>query len=119
MQGSIVKRTLKDGSKRYYAIFRAAGKQKWKGFPRWKDAERFLAGTVKNVHDGAYRDVKPLLLKDLFDRWLGHSLEVRLKQGLLRPSTAKSYRSMLDTQLRPPLTDAAQIGLPIPSSRSG
>ncbi|MCH8269204.1 MAG: site-specific integrase [Acidobacteria bacterium] len=101
MQGSIVKRTLKDGSKRYFAVFRAGGKQTWKGFPRRKDAERFLASTVKSVNEGTYTEVKPLLLNDVFDRWLSHSLEVRLKQGLLKPSTAKSYRSMLASHLRP------------------
>lgn len=101
MQGSIVNRTLKDGSKRYYAVFRAAGKQKWKGFSRRKDAEKFLASNVKSVHDGAYQDVKPLLMKDVFERWRDYSVAVREKQGLLKPSTAKSYRSMLEGHLRP------------------
>jgi hypothetical protein len=36
---------------------------------------------------------------DVFDRWLTHSLEVRLKTALLKPSTAKSYRSMVETHL--------------------
>ena len=101
MQGSIVKRRLQDGSPRYFAVYWAGGKQKWKGFSRRKDAERFLANTVKTVHDGSYQDVTPLLMNCLFDRWLDHSLEVRLKQGLLKPSTAKSYRSMLASHLRP------------------
>jgi len=101
MQGSIVKRTLKDGNKRYFAVFRATGKQRWKGFPRRKDAERFLASTVKSVNEGTYTEVKPLLVKGLFDRWITHSLDVRVKQGLIRPSTVKSYRSMLEAHLRP------------------
>ena len=101
MKGTIVTRKLQDESKRYYAVFRAAGKQKWKGFTRKKDAENFLTNSVKKVHDGAYQDVKPLLMKDLFDRWITWSLDIRVKQGLLKPSTTKSYRSMLASHLRP------------------
>jgi len=46
-----------------------------------------------------------MLMGDLFDRWLSHSREVRAKQGLLKPSTVKSYRSRLKTHLRPAFKD--------------
>src|SRR5258708_4148631 len=101
MKGTVITRTVKDGSKRYDAVWRANGRQKWRTFERRKDADRFLTNAVKATHDGAYRDVRPLVVADLFDRWLSESLDVRLKQGLLKPSTAKSYRSMLATHLRP------------------
>lgn len=116
MKGAIITRELKDGTMRYHAVYRANGKQRWRTFPRRKDAERFLAGTVKAVHDGSYQDVKPLPIGDLsnvnggghgpdktglFTRWQTHSLDVRVKQGLVKPSTAKSYRSMVAAHLRP------------------
>jgi integrase len=105
MQGFIVKRELKDGSPRYFAVFRAAGKKRWKGFPRRKDAERFLTATVKSIHDGSYQDVRPVLLGEVFDRWLTDSLQVRLNLGELKPSTSKSYRSMIAAHLRPAFGD--------------
>jgi integrase len=40
-------------------------------------------------------------MKEVFDCWLDDSLGLRIKQGLLKDSTAKSYRSMLETHLRP------------------
>jgi integrase len=106
MTGTIVKRTVKDGSIRYDAVWRVGGKQKWRTFQRRKDAERFLTGAVKATHDGTYQAVSSELMAVVFDRWLTHSLDVRVKQGLLKPSTAKSYRSMLDTHLRPAFKDS-------------
>ena len=101
MTGTIVTRTMKDGTKRYNAVWRAEGKQKWRTFQRRKDAERFLMGAVKATHEGTYQDVTPTLMAAVFDRWLTHSLDVRVKQGLLKVSTAKIYKSMLTTHLRP------------------
>jgi integrase len=105
MAGSIQTRTVKDGTKRYDVVYRVGGKQRWKTFRRWKDADRFRTDTAKDVQDGTYVHVRPLAMGDVFDRWLSHSLEVRLKQGLLKPSTAKSYRSMVETHLRPAFAD--------------
>jgi len=100
VQGSIVKRTTRTGEKRYFAVYRAAGKQRWKSFSRQKDAEKFLNDSVKAVHDGTYQHVQPLLVKDLLDNWIENSLEVRLAQGSLKPSTAKTYRSAVEKHLR-------------------
>ena len=105
MTGTIVTRTAKDGTKRYHAVYRAGGKQRWKTFNRKKEAEKFLTSTVKEVQDGNYTHVRPLPMADVFDRWLTHSLEVREKQALLKPSTAKSYRSMVETHLKPAFKD--------------
>jgi integrase len=101
MTGSVVTRTLPSGAKRYDATWRAGGKQKWKTFTKRKDADRFLTTVVKRVQEGSYVDVKPLLVGALLDRWLTHSLDTRMKQGLLKPSTAKSYRSIVKEHLRP------------------
>jgi len=94
-------RTLADGSKRYDVLWRSNGRQKSKTFKAAKAADRFRADTIKNVHDGTYQEVKPTPMGEVFDRWLSHSLEVRLLEGSLKPSTAKSYRSMLAEHLRP------------------
>lgn len=103
---TIVTRTLKDGkTKRYDVVWRAGGKQRWKTFNRWKDADRFRNSTAKDVQDGTYVHVRPASMGDVFDRWLSDSLDVRLKTGLLKPSTAKSYRSMVETHLRPAFAD--------------
>lgn len=105
MRGTIVTRETKEGEKRYHVVFRAGGKQQWKTFTRRRDAEKFLSSTVSDVHDGTYTAVQPIPMGELFDRWSSHSLEVREKQGLIKPSTAKSYRSMVATHLRPAFQD--------------
>jgi hypothetical protein len=38
---------------------------------------------------------------EVFDNWLENSLSVRKKEGLLKPSTVKSYTSMVKIHLRP------------------
>lgn len=100
MTGSIQVRDLKKGRK-YYCVWRVNGRQKWKAFDKRKEAERYLTTLVKTTHDGTYQDVQPLATKEVFDCWLDDSLGLRIKQGLLKDSTAKSYRSMLETHLRP------------------
>lgn len=89
------------GRRRVTTSAPAPGKQKWKTFKRKKDAERFLNGTAVEVEEGTYVSVKPLPMGELFDAWLSRSLEVRLKTGVLKPSTAKSYRSVVEVHLRP------------------
>jgi integrase len=104
MTGSIQVRDPKKRRK-YYCVWWVNGRQKWKAFDKRKEAERNLATVVKATHDGAYQDVQPLAMAKVFDRWLNDSLELRVKQGLLKLSTAKSYRSMIDTHLRPAFGD--------------
>lgn len=105
MKGMIVTRALAGASKRYDAVWRANGRQRSKTFQKAHDAEKFLADTVKKIHDNTYRDFKPAPLGEVFDRWLTHSLKVRVQEGSLKPSTAKSYRSMLKEHLRPAFAD--------------
>jgi len=42
----------------------------------------------------------PIPMSEVFDKWLEHSLALRRKQGLLKPSTAKSYTSMVKIHRR-------------------
>lgn len=95
MTGTIVTRELKDGSKRYHAIYRVDGKQRWKTFTRRKAAERFLTTTVKTLQDGTYREIRPVIFKGFAEKWLAG-----LGAGV-KPSTARSYRSIIDRQLLP------------------
>ena len=92
---------------RYDCLWRAGagGKQHQKTFNDLKSAEKFLTNTIKDVQDGTYTHVKPLQMDAVFDRWLEDSLEVKEKQGLLKPSTVKSYKSMLRIHLRPAFKD--------------
>lgn len=98
MKGSIVKRTTATGAPRYYAVFRDdGGKQKWRGFDRQKDAERFLTSNVKAVQDGTYREIRPITFTEYAERWIA---------GLgasVKPSTARAYRSILERRLIPAL----------------
>jgi integrase len=101
MKGWIITRDAKDGKKRYDACWWIGAKKKSRTFSRRKDAETYLTNMVKRVQDGTYVDVRPTLMGEVFDRWLEHALDVRVKEGSLKPSTAKSYRSMLAEHLRP------------------
>lgn len=102
MKGWIETREAADGTARYDACWRISGtKKKSKTFTKKKAAENYLTTMVKRVQDGIYVDVQPALMGEVFDRWLEHSLAVRLKEGSLKPSTAKSYTSMIEEHLRP------------------
>jgi integrase len=101
MQGWIVTRTAADGTKRYDACWRVNGKIKSKTFTKKKAASTHLATMVKQVHDHTYVEVEPVPMATVFDQWLDRSLAVRVKDGSLKMSTAKSYRSMIEEHLRP------------------
>jgi integrase len=100
MKGSIVTRTLKDGTKRYDAVWTAAGKQRWKTFQRRRDADNFLVTTVKSVHDGTYQDLKPTPMDAVFTQWLRH-LQTQEHLGKVKFSTARCYRLMVEQHYRP------------------
>ena len=95
MRGTIRKRTLADGSRRYDCRYRAAGRQRTKSFTRRKDADRFLAELARKVHDGSYVETKPTLMRDVFDAWLA-DLETRFMMGEVKPSTARRTGSPPD-----------------------
>jgi integrase len=102
MNGWVVTRTAADGKKRYDAKWRIApGKIKSKTFAKRKAADHYLTTMVKRVQDGSYIEVVPTLMGEVFERWLDLDLAVRAKEGSLKQSTAKSYRSMLAEHLKP------------------
>src|SRR5262245_42091148 len=100
MTGWIERRDTAAGA-RWDACWRAGTKKKSRTFERRKEAERFLAAVVTHVHEGDYVETKPTLTDKVFDAWLTGALEVRVKEGTLKVSTAKAYRSMVEEHLRP------------------
>jgi hypothetical protein len=63
-------------------------------------SRRYLTNVVKRIQDGSYVEIQPTLMGEVFDRWLEHAVQVRVKEGSLKPSTAKSYSG---TGVRGPL----------------
>jgi integrase len=102
MNGWIVTRTARDGTKRYDARWRIApGRIKGKTFTKRKSADAYLTTMVQRVQDGTYVEVQPTVMSDVFDRWLEHEVHVRVKEGSLKASTASSYKSMMLEHLKP------------------
>ncbi|HXG54011.1 MAG TPA: site-specific integrase [Vicinamibacterales bacterium] len=105
MKGSIVKRVGARGA-RYAAVWWSAGEQYWKGgFVRRKDAENYLNSQVRRVHDGTFQPVTPIKMRAAFEAWDDACINGALKQGTLKPSTARSYRSMVRMHLLPAFGD--------------
>jgi pimeloyl-ACP methyl ester carboxylesterase len=73
------------------------------------DSGRAPAGSYRFADHARYLDAwfEALALRRMtlvvhdFDQWVKLELDVRLQEGSLKPSTAKSYRSMLDEHLKP------------------
>lgn len=90
---SIYKKALKSGGVSWCLMWRdGAGRQHKRTFRRRKDAEAFRIETEKEVQDGTWREVSPIPMVDLFDRWL-RDLEVRQMTGEVKASTLSGYRS--------------------------
>jgi Phage integrase family len=101
MKGSIVKRIGVRGV-RYSAVWWISGKQHWKGgFIRRKDAENYLTSQVRRVHDGTFQPVTPIKVEALFDAWEDAAVAAAVQRGTMKPSTARSYRSMVRMHLKP------------------
>ena len=73
-RGSIKTRILKTGEKRYTAIIRLNGKQKWLTFRRKKDAEEWLDRNSTDVRDGTYRELNIARFRDYAKHCLACSL---------------------------------------------
>ena len=102
MKGWVVTRTASDGTRRYDARWRiGSGRIKGKTFRRRKSADAYLTTMVRRVQDGTYIEVQPTLMGEVFDRWLEHAVQIRVKEGSLKPSTAKSYKSLVAEHLKP------------------
>jgi integrase len=98
---NVTRGDIKKGEIKYDALWWAGGKQRSKTFDTKHDADKYLAKIVSATQDGNYVAVAPIPMGELFDKWLEHSLAVRRKQGLLKPSTSKGYESMVRVHLRP------------------
>jgi integrase len=96
MKGTIITRTLAGGKTKCYDVrWRVDGRQKSQTFARRKAAETFLADVVTKVHAGTYRELQSITFAAYAEKWragLG---------GGIKPSTAASYRSILEHQLIP------------------
>jgi integrase len=96
MKGTIITRTLAGGKAKAYDVrWRVDGRQKSQTFARRKAAETFLADIVKKVHEGTYRELQPITFKAYAEKWLAGL------GGGIKPSTARSYQSILEHQLIP------------------
>ncbi|MEE2776345.1 MAG: tyrosine-type recombinase/integrase [Acidobacteriota bacterium] len=103
MSGTIRTRVLSDGkTKRYDVIFRdGTGKQRWKTFKKWKDADHELTAQAEKPRPGTYQRVNAKPMKEVLAQWLEDELEVRVKEGLMTPGTAATYRSIVKVHLTP------------------
>ena len=74
---------------------------------------------VRRVHDGTYSPVTTARMDAVFDAWDDDAVAGGLKFGTLKPSTARSYRSMVRTHLAPAFGKCAAFNSRIMSSRNG
>src|SRR5438045_2316226 len=89
------------GERRYDVILTGPdGKQHSKSFDRKRDADQYLAGTAKAIHDGRFVGVKPTQVSIALDSWLA-DLEVREAERTLRRSTLRTYRTIVARHLKP------------------
>jgi integrase len=101
MTGWIVVRQTAAGP-RYDARYRVGpGAIRGKTFTKRRAAEAYLAEMVRRVHDGSYVEPAPIVMRDVFARYLEHEVDVRVQEGSLKPSTVKSYKSMIQEHLEP------------------
>ncbi len=103
MRGSIRMREEAAG-RRYDVRYWVGRRQRSKMFARRKDAERFLAETVNGLHRGTHREIRPISFGDYAARWLD-------TMPGLKPSTRRSYRSILERQLVPVFGDSVLSAL--------
>ena len=100
MRGSVVKR----GNTWSYVVdvgrdpVTGRRRQRWKGgYPTKREAERALGRALAAVGDGAVADAGGLTVGAYFDQWLAGHLPS------LKPSTAKSYREVVQWYAQPRL----------------
>ena len=89
-RGSIITRVSRDGTKSYATVIRINGKQRWKTFPRKKDAEDYLDRNSTDVRDGTYREIKKAKFSEYAEHWKQTHIIVENMKG----STLNSYLSI-------------------------
>ncbi len=92
-RGSIIKR-----GRGYSIVYRTPErKQKWEsGFEKRRQAEERLREVLGDIHDGTYREPKPILFATFAEQWLQDYGKVKLK-----PATYSEYESHLRNHLLP------------------
>ena len=90
----------KEKETRYDCSWWAGGKKRSKTFSKKHDASRFLASVVTETHNGTYQQTRAVSMSVVFDEW-EKNLDVRLQQGRIKPSTRKTYRSIVKKNLQP------------------
>ncbi len=81
---------------------RIDGKQVWRRFSTWKAADRYRTSLKTQRDEGTYVTLRPAPLGTVFDAWLAH-LATRVKEGDLKAESVGTFRSHVDTHLRPAL----------------
>ena len=71
------------------------GRYKAKSFKRKKDAERFLSSVVGQVHEGTYREIKPISFEAFSKLWL------ETHRANIRESTKSTYEGIINRHLIP------------------
>ncbi len=106
MRGHIVKRQSKAKVKGkpavyYYAVYYVGKKQKWEKAPypgRKEDAQRLLNQRLSELDQGEYREIQKITFTEYTERWLRDYVN---DPNHIKPSTANSYRRIIDKRLLP------------------
>jgi integrase len=98
---AIITHVLKDGKTRSYSVvLRLDGKQKWKRFATWKAADQYQTAVKRHRDKGTYVTLRSAPMAEVIDAWLGH-LERRVTERDLKPGSLATFRSHVETHLRP------------------
>ena len=100
MRGGVFKRGKTWSYTIYLGRDPATGKKRYKqqgGFPTKRACEDALRQLVDRVRAGDYAEAGSTTVSAFFDRWLEATTPT------VRPTTAASYRALLDTHVRPTL----------------
>src|SRR5262245_10711373 len=97
MRGSIVTRTQKDGTKKYAAVLRINGKQTWKTFDKYAQAEDYLDRNSRDTPSSEYRESR----RGTFGQYAEHWKDSHAIVENIKPSTLNAYLSVLEKHIEP------------------
>jgi integrase len=101
VKGHVHARTLKNGERRFDAVYSAPdGKQVWTTFRKEGDANRFLRDQLGKIDRREWVAAKAVTMKVVFDAWLA-TQDTRVKVGKLRAPTGALYAQSIGRHLRP------------------
>ena len=90
----------KEKESRYDCSWWSGGAKRSRTFSKKHDATRFLASVVTEIHNGTHLQTRAVAMSVVFDEW-EKNLDVKLQQGRIKPSTRKTYRSIVKKNLQP------------------